>query len=235
MANGVSDHRPWLPDAGGRGWLLAIDTSTEQAGIALTDGERLGLQVWPAGRQQTTAVLPAIEHILAQCAVSLDEVGAIAVATGPGSFTGLRVGVSLAKGFVLASERSLIGVPTLDLVAAPGVALGIDCVAAIPAGRGRLVWSPYGVGGVHMAPRNSTFDEFLAVLDERSPPTVIGELNSAQRVRIAERGVPIAPGYVSASRAGALAEIGFARWRRGEVDDAATLQPLYLHGRPNPR
>jgi tRNA threonylcarbamoyladenosine biosynthesis protein TsaB len=235
MANGVSSHRPRRLPAGERGWLLAIDTSTGQAGIALTNGENLAQQSWPAGRQQTTMVLPAIEHLLSQCAVSLDQVGAVAVATGPGSFTGLRVGMSVAKGFVLAAERAMVGVATLDLVAAPCVALGIDCVAVIPAGRGRVVWARYDAAGGGDLPRNSTFEELLAALDEIADPLVIGELAMEQRGTLAGRGVPLAPAAMAATRAGVLAEMGFERWGRGEVDDAATLEPLYLHGRPNPR
>ena len=235
MANAVSRHRPPRPMAGYHGWLLAIDTSTEQAGIALSDGESLAHQSWPAGRQQTTAVLPAIEWLLARCAVTLDDVGAVAVATGPGSFTGLRVGMSLAKGFVLASERAVVGVPTLDLVAAPCVALGIDCLAVIPAGRGRVVWVTYGAAGADEPPRNSSFDELVASLESGASRLVIGELSVEQRKAISDRGHRLAPVSMAVGRAGVLAEIGLERWRRGEFDDAVRLEPIYLHGRPNPR
>ena len=235
MGIGVSDHRPGGVAGRRRVWLLAIDTSTEQAGIALTDGGSLAQHSWPAGRQQTTTVLPAVEHLLAKCAVTLDEVGAVAVATGPGSFTGLRVGISLAKGFVLASERAMVGVPTLDLVAAPCVALSVDCVAVIPAGRGRVVWARYGAEGAGEAPRNSTFDELLTEIAKEPSPLVVGELAEGQRNAIANRSIWVAPIAMAECRAGSLAEIGYERWRKGEVDDAATLEPLYLHGRPNPR
>ncbi len=122
MATAATDHHnaPVEADAGEhRRWLLAIDTSTDQAGIALFDGEQMAECSWPGGRQQTTSVLPAIESLLAQVGVDLGDVGAVAVATGPGSFTGLRVGLSLAKGFAIAGDRRVIGIPTLDIAAAP--------------------------------------------------------------------------------------------------------------------
>ncbi|MDQ3656667.1 MAG: tRNA (adenosine(37)-N6)-threonylcarbamoyltransferase complex dimerization subunit type 1 TsaB [Chloroflexota bacterium] len=222
------------PARSGRSWLLALDTATDQAGLALFDGEQVAEMSWPGGRRQTTSVLPALEGMLAQLDVAVDDIGAVAVAAGPGSFTGLRVGLSLAKGLAITGDRALVGVNTLDIAAAPYTEAGVPCVALVPAGRGRIVWSHYGNHGAPTAPINSTFEEFLVVLRNHAAAIVVGELTTDQQARVAEVHGRVTS-MMAHRRLGVLARIGFDQWRSGQVDDPATLEPLYLHGRPNPR
>lgn len=217
-----------------RSWLLALDTATDQAGLALVDGEQVAEMSWPGGRRQTTSVLPALESMLAQLGVAVDDIGAVAVAAGPGSFTGLRVGLSLAKGLAITGDRALVGVNTLDIAAAPFTEAGVPCLALVPAGRSRIVWSHYGYHRAPTAPINSTFVEFLDVLRHHAPAIVVGELTPEQQARVAEAHDRVTS-KMAHRRPAVLARIGFDRWRSGQVDDPATLEPLYLHGRPNPR
>ena len=216
-------------------WLLAIDTSTEQAGIALYDGTHILEYSWPGGRQQTVSVLPAIERLLDDARITLAEIGAVAVATGPGSFTGLRVGLSMAKGLAIDGERAVIGVPTLDVTAAPHRMFGIPVVALVPAGRGRVVWAAYPTHGGASPVTNSSFDEFVATLEAHRYSAVVGELSPQQRARIDSIGVRVASPALSVRRPAVLAEIAYLRWQLGDVDEPTTLEPLYVHGQPNPR
>lgn len=216
-----------------RKWLLAIDTATDQAGIAMYDGERLAARTWPGGRQQTTTLLPQMEALARDTEVALEEIGAVAVTIGPGSFTGLRVGLSVAKGLAIANACALIGIPTLDVAAMPYVEANVDCVAVVPAGRGRVVWARYGTGEV--SPRNSTFEEFeQAVLSDRAS-IVVGELDDGQRSRLAANGVALTSRPAGLRQPGVLADLGWHRWHSGGADDPVSLEPAYLHGRPNPR
>src|SRR5688500_2739168 len=117
MADGRSGEEAALSarPAGGpaaRRWLLAIDSSTEQAGVALFDGERLSEATWEAGRTQTATLLREVDGLLSLAGATIEDVAAIAVATGPGTFNGLRVGLGVAKGLALATGVSLLGVPT---------------------------------------------------------------------------------------------------------------------------
>ena len=96
----------------GAGWLLAIDTSTEIAGLALDDGDRRFELAWHAGRDQTVSVLAEIDHLLGLAGIEPSQLAAIAVATGPGMFNGLRVGMGVAKGLVIGLDVALIGVST---------------------------------------------------------------------------------------------------------------------------
>ena len=227
-------HMPERRTSGGStGWLLAIDTSTEQAGLALTDGTRTAEMLWPAGRMQTVTVLPAVQHLLHLCALDRAALGAVAVAIGPGTFTGLRVGLSLAKGFALARDLPIIGVPTLDVAAAPYTRAGIPVAVVIAAGRGRIVWAAYGLGeafGPDHGPLNTRIDALIGWLRDHPDVLVAGELSAADRVQIEAMGhARIEDAPLAARRPGALAALGWRRWQAGDVDDAAALEPVYLH------
>ena len=72
--------------------LLSIDTSSSQGGIALYDGQMLSTRSWPSDRSHTTTLLAEVHQLLDRAEVSVRDLGAVAIATGPGAFTGLRVG-----------------------------------------------------------------------------------------------------------------------------------------------
>jgi tRNA threonylcarbamoyladenosine biosynthesis protein TsaB len=213
--------------------LAAIDTATDQAGLALFNGEQLIERAWPGGRQQTTTVLPALDALLAEHQLDVGHIGAIAVTSGPGSFTGLRVGLSLAKGLAITGGRALIGISTLDLLAAPWREAGVECMVLVPAGRGRVVWARYAGDITAPAPVNASFDDFLCQLRRHPNAIVVGELAAGQLARVRSGHRRIAS--IQYRRPGQLASLGYDRWRAGHVDDPTTLEPLYLHGLPNPR
>jgi tRNA threonylcarbamoyladenosine biosynthesis protein TsaB len=212
--------------------LLAIDTSADRAGLALFDGERLWECAWPAGRAQTTQVPPRIAALLAEAGLTTADLGGVVVAIGPGTFTGLRVGLSLGKGLSMAHGIPIVGVPTLEATALPWIAAGRAVVAVLPAGRGRLVWqrfSPQVVGG---GPVNGTPDELLAALGDAPVDAVVGELPEALREALATAPVPVLAEPGLTSRIGAVALLGHRRLAAGETDDLAALEPVYVHGTP---
>jgi tRNA threonylcarbamoyl adenosine modification protein YeaZ len=120
--------------------LLGIDTSTHYASVALHDGSRLLAEhTWLANQDHTRGLLPNIQALFADARVRVESLTAVAVALGPGSFNGLRVGLSTAKGLAMARRLPLVGVPTLELLAAE---YGLDHVT-MNAGRGRVyTWIP---------------------------------------------------------------------------------------------
>lgn len=206
-------------------WILAIDTSTEQAGLALGDATGLYEQSWAAGRTQTTSVLPEIDTLLHEAGIPITDLGAIAIASGPGTFTGLRVGMSIAKGLVLARDLQIFGIPTLDIAAA-GAEDESDVVAVLPAGRGRVVWQRYGKRG-DQEPRNMTVPEFVEHLADVPEVLVIGELPAEHRATIEQAHSRT---RWENRRPAILLKQARERWLRGEVDDPVTLEPSYLHG-----
>lgn len=221
----VPDHGP----------LLALDTSTTTAGIALYAGAGLLAEwSWPAGRAQTTTLLAEIDRLMALCALRPADLGAVAVAIGPGAFNGLRVGMSTAKGLAHALALPLLGVPTLDVVAYPHGGQPLPIRAVIAAGRGRFVSARYErLGGALRqtgAYVNTTLDELAALIG--GPTMICGEL-PFDRLAVWRAATPdarVASPALGARRAGFLAEIAWTRLRAGERDDPATLEPIYLHG-----
>jgi len=206
--------------------MLAIDTSTRQAGLAVSEGARTLARSWDAGRTQTTTVLPAIDALLRDAGIGVADLAGIAVAIGPGTFTGLRVGVSLAKGLVLAREIPLIGVPTLEVTAAPVRDTEPDVIAVLPAGRGRVVWQRFGEGA-DSEPHNTTLPELVAALAGSPDALLIGELGEAHRAAIAQEHPRVRWEHRSPA---VLADLARARLAAGEIDDPVTLEPRYLHG-----
>ena len=121
--------------------LLSLDTATRQSGIALYDGQQLVAELnWHSVDAQTTELLPRLEQVLAWAKVRPADLSAIAVSLGPGSFTGVRVALSLAKGMALAHGLPLLGVPTLDAAAYPYLGDSLPVCAVVQAGRGRVLW-----------------------------------------------------------------------------------------------
>jgi tRNA threonylcarbamoyl adenosine modification protein YeaZ len=97
--------------------ILAIDTSTRYLSVAVMDGESLLARFRDKGETQHASLLiPAIDGVLKKCRLKLKEIDAIALSIGPGSFTGLRVGVATAKGINLGLGTPIVAVPTLDAI-----------------------------------------------------------------------------------------------------------------------
>jgi tRNA threonylcarbamoyladenosine biosynthesis protein TsaB len=213
--------------------LVAIDTATGYASLALHDGFQVrGEHTWESPRRHTVELLPRLVAALDQLDVSAEHLSGIAVTRGPGSFTGLRVGLAVAKGLALARGLPLVGVPTLDVTAA---AQGRDrrpLCAVLQAGRGRICTVIYhwqdGEWRTEEEPRLTTWS---TLIEETTSPTLFcGEIDPAGADALGtlgELGV-LLPASARLRRAGFLAEIAWQRLNRDEVDDPATLAPIYL-------
>src|SRR6266498_5253485 len=119
--------------------LLAIDTSTIQTGLACYDQQGLlGECTWRSGRDHSAQLLPQLTMLLRHLRRARAEIRAVAVASGPGSWSGLRVGMSTAKGFALARGMPVIGVGTLDALAYQHDRSGVTTVPLIRLGRERF-------------------------------------------------------------------------------------------------
>ena len=213
--------------------ILSIDTSSSQGGLALYDGRTLSTRSWPAARSHTTTLLSEIHHLLDKAEVRVRELAAVAIATGPGAFTGLRAGFGIAKGFHLATGVPLIGIPTLEATALGFAACGTPVVAVVGAGRGRLVWARYETSAEGLSqfrpPRNGTAGELAEELRGSGPLLVTGELDDDQAGLITQiAGVSLPPAPLRMRQPGALAELAWRRWRAGIVDEARAIEPIYL-------
>jgi tRNA threonylcarbamoyladenosine biosynthesis protein TsaB len=214
--------------------LLAIDTSTRSVGVALYDGVQIvSERVWLSQQFHTVELAPTVSSLINQAGISIDKLKVVAVAVGPGSFTGLRIGMSLAKGMALAGHLDLVGIPTLDVLAASQPIDDRPLAAILQAGRGRIAVGWYkNYSGEWKADKKvqvMTPKELASGI--KSPTIVCGELSEDER-RIFRRkriNVILASPAQSLRRPSFLAELGWRRWQKGMSDDPAVLSPEYLH------
>lgn len=218
-----------------RSQILAIDTSTAQGCVVLYDGEHLSARTWPADRTHTMTLLGEIHHVLTGAGVSSDDLATVAVTNGPGSFTALRVGMGVAKGFHLAAETPLIAIPTLEVTALPFVTGLERTVALLPAGRSRLVWQHFANSGDSITalaqPRNGTVDELLAELHAAPDVRFIiaGELTAEHAAMLATApNATVPPPALRFRQPGALAELAWRKWQARDLADPVLLEPVYL-------
>lgn len=214
--------------------LLAIDTSTAQMGLALYDGAQvLAESIWTSPQHHTTELAPAMTALLKRCHLKVDDLKAVGVAIGPGSFTALRVGLAFAKGLALARRLPVMGIPTLDIVAAAQPVIPLPLAAVLQAGRGKLAVGWYEVGPdgwqARGGPKVETAESLARSI--HNPTIVCGELFAEERQRLARKRVNIVLSTAANSvrRPALLAELAWGRWQAGRVDDLGSLAPIYLH------
>jgi len=213
--------------------LLAVDTSTTQMGIALYDGAQVFAEyAWRSGHRHTVELAPAVNELISRCALKMDDVNAIGVALGPGSFTSLRVGLAFAKGLAFARQIPLIGIPTLDILAHAQPVSEHPLVVAIQAGRGRFAVSEYRASSKQWQAEGEarvvTVEALVA--EAKSPRGMCGEFTDEIRGQIMlNKNINLVSAVNSIRRPAVLAELAWTRWKNNDVDDAASLAPIYLH------
>jgi len=219
--------------------LLAVDTSTQSVGIALFDGNQiLCEESWISRRFHTVELANAVQSNLFRAGLTAADLHVLAVASGPGSFTGLRIGMALIKGIAYTHQLPVIGIPTLDITARAVPVRDIRLAAVLQAGRNRLAVGWYkaedGIWGADELVENLTFDELLKKIDQ--PCILTGEINEEIRQAVEDHDLIEAASPTLALRSPKfLAELAWNRWQDGTVDDILTLSPTYLHrGDPIP-
>jgi len=213
---------------------LAIDTSTTTASLALVqDGEVLVELTWRCEQNHTIELLPRLTHLLNQNKLSLQSVSCIIVARGPGSFNGLRVGVSTAKGLAFSLGVPIVGISTLEVEAYPHAETGLPICPIFNAGREEIATAIYQKKGNRwrqLAAEHITTVE--ALCSQITTKTIFcGEfipfIATQLRKQLKQRAI-ISTSAARLRRASFLAELGQQRLKAGNYDDLATLQPLYL-------
>jgi tRNA threonylcarbamoyladenosine biosynthesis protein TsaB len=214
--------------------LLALDTSTRTAGIALYDGiQVLSEYVWTSKNNQSVELAPAIVEMMMKSGVKAGQLTALAVALGPGSFTGLRISLALAKGIAYVNHVPIIGVPSLDILAAAQPLRKEPMAAVLHAGRGRLAvgWYHVEAGEWKTTKKSETLTPLELNQRIHGPTLVCGELNEDEKRLLARKrkSVILASPAQSVRRPAYLAELGWRRFQAGKIDNPATLTPIYLH------
>jgi len=213
---------------------LAIDTATGTASIALSSqGKVLAELTWHAGQNHTVELMPNLTNLLHRSGITVKELSALIVAKGPGSFNGLRVGVSTAKGLAFALGIPVVGISTLEVMAYPYAVTSQPVCPILGAGRGEIAVALFRKrrGKWQQLFEEQTTTVELLVSRIKGRTIFCGEISPEVASEIKERlgsSALIADGAAGLRRAGYLAELGWRRIKEGDTDDPATLQPLYL-------
>lgn len=209
--------------------ILALDSSGEAASAAVWSGGLRSEAYLCRENKHSETLMTAVDAALRMAAVGMDDIGLVAVACGPGSFTGLRIGMAAAKGLAQARGIACVGVDTLDVLARNVAGSGI--VAPImDARRGEVYSAAFAQGGEIMPKGARPLDELLdALQQEGGAVTFVGDGVPVHREAIVRRlgGLAqFAPGQLLLQRAGAVAAIA-AEMNAGDYGDAFSVKAEY--------
>lgn len=212
--------------------ILSVETATLSGSVALSRSEDIvAALAGDSGISHSNTLLKDIDRLLRETRVDLSEIDVFAVATGPGSFTGLRIGIATVKGFAATLDRPCAGVPTLQAVALSAGA-SERSIALLPAGRGEVFAQLLAV----------TKDGLVTELDKAthiSPQRLVAKYGSLENVlwcgegAIANRAMlETKPGWQIAPPSQNLAihvvSLAMARFRRNDLVHADALQAIYV-------
>jgi tRNA threonylcarbamoyladenosine biosynthesis protein TsaB len=209
--------------------VLAIDTALAACSAAVLDTEHGGIvaaESLPMTRGHAEALMPLVARVMDQAGLAFTDLDRVAVTTGPGSFTGLRVGIAAARGIALATGKSAVGLSTLFAYAAPQMAADdrIPVVAAIDARHGHVYLQVFGPGGrTPSAPRLAPLREAVQAASA-APACIVG--SAAQSVAAGLSQADAEPAAVDARPAPDIAWV--ARIGAGLPEGQSPPKPQYL-------
>jgi tRNA threonylcarbamoyladenosine biosynthesis protein TsaB len=222
--------------------MVAIETATETVGVAVRTTAGVQAELTLTGRRRHVETLtPALQHLLTQLDLVPDDLGVVAVDIGPGLFTGLRVGVAVAKGLAQSLGIGIVGATSVDILTAGAAAAGLrgPVLACVDARRGEVFAAVHDVGGdegalpvERLAVGLYTPSDLAATLHELGGAPVHAVGDGAQRYADVLRAVPgVDPGSpgLAFPPPAALLDLARARLAQGEPPVlAAQVVPLYM-------
>jgi len=215
--------------------ILALDTSTVTVGLALLDEEKVLVEgMWDLGVNHSQVLLPALEGLLRIAGVTIGQIDLFACTLGPGSFTGLRIGISTVKGFALATGKPAVGISTLDALARGAVTVSTQICPMLDAGKGQVYAALYRSdddgGWEKLADdRLAEVEPFVRTISGEVLFIGGGALLYAPIIKTAlgQRARFAAP-HQQHVRAAAVGLLGLQKYREGELLDLLTFKPRYL-------
>jgi tRNA threonylcarbamoyladenosine biosynthesis protein TsaB len=237
--------------------LLALDTSTRQASVALCDEQTLyGEYTWQIGSNHSVELLQRIQRLVVECDSLMQAIDGVTVAIGPGSFNGVRVAVATAKALAFALQKPLVGVSTLEIIAAQQQQWRGPVCSILEAGRSDLYAACYLFDELDnnaaityhirqlsdyliLSPQHLVnylkehLDQWAGVPGEPqlSPILFCGEVSEEARLVFYEQmpGKGLVIDNLQATRhASSLALLAFQRLNEGRIEDPMLLEPLYV-------
>lgn len=229
--------------------LLALDTATQVSGVAVASEKKLAAELTMQGRlTHSETLMPHVRQVLQMAGVRKEQLAGIAVSQGPGSFTGLRIGLAAAKAMAYALKLPLLGVPTTAALACQCPLPGLRLVALLDAQKGNAyvqsfcwegsqarVEAGWSVDGLWLRPlhkvRVMPIKEAVAACGEAGEPVLLlGDVvpkKIAGRLELPEN-VRCAPPHMVMPRAACVARLGLAQLAAGRTANVMDFEPIYV-------
>ena len=216
--------------------ILALESSATAASVAICQDEALIAQSFQhTGLTHSQTLLPMVQNLLASCQLSLSDIDLIAVAAGPGSFTGLRIGVSAAKGLAWAQDIPCAACSALEAMAWNLVGHQGEICAAMDARRSQVYNARFRSDGEKIT--RITEDRAISLADlaaemagEETEKLVVGDGAPLCYNELKNQGLPLrlAPPNLRMQSAYGVARLGLELSKRGEAIPGGSLVPVYL-------
>lgn len=222
--------------------ILAIDSATPVAGVALVNDDNLIREEFINYKLTHSEILmPIVDEVLLGCELSLADVDALAVTMGPGSFTGLRIGMAAVKGLSLAADLPVIGISTLEVIA-HNIAYSNTLVCSLLNARRQEVYAacydnrgcyPQRLSEEMACPPEALARQAIGLCDELgfNGITLLGDGYAPYRdlfkLELGER-LRVVPSHLMLPRAAALASLAMVKATRDEYENAVNMRPRYI-------
>ncbi len=222
--------------------ILAVDSATPVAGAALVDEERVIIESFINYKKtHSQTLLPTIDRIMQECGCSISDIDALAVTAGPGSFTGLRIGMATIKGISMAAHKPIVAVSTLDTLAANIAGSEALLGALLDARKNEVYCGFYDVRGSRpvslkepgvCSPQTFIAEAVeLAANKKRDKIILLGDgyyrYSEYFNSELKEQLLPM-PGHLMLPRAAAAGILAVNKARQGEYEDVYQLRPRYF-------
>ena len=223
-------------------YILAIDSATPVAGLALLNDQKVIREEFINYKKtHSETLMPGIDRVLRDCEVTVDDLAAIAVTVGPGSFTGLRIGLATAKGLSMACGKPLIGISTLDVLA-HNIAFSKSLLCPLLDARKQEVYTAFYDANEDI-PQRLTEDIACSPQDMANQAQNLAETTGKHHITLLGDGfypyeaffrdyflqdLQVAPGPLMLPRAAALGSLAWRRAINNDFDDTFSLRPVYV-------
>lgn len=215
--------------------ILAIDTATEACSVALWNDGAVLAQFEISPREHTQRILPMVQSVLTEAGISLQQLDALAFGRGPGSFTGVRIGVGIAQGLALGAELPVIGVSTLNTMAQGVFRLtgSTQVLTAIDARMGEIYWGQY----VRNQKGEWQGNETEAVMKPERIQEIMASLNGAWVVagtgwqaypQLRTSHLTLSDSDITLPHAEDMLPLAVQMWQKGEMKAVEHAEPVYL-------
>lgn len=215
--------------------IIALETSAVTASVAVTDDERLLAQSFQnSGLTHSATLMPMVSGLLKNTGLTLDEMDVVAVAAGPGSFTGVRIGVAAAKGLAWPGDKPCAPCSTLECMAWQCAHMGGEICAAMDARRNQVYCARFRAEGgtlTRLTPDRAMGLDGLAdeVRASGLPQILVGDGAHLVRAALEEQGLPCSPmpPHLIYQTAWGVARCALRIAREGQLVSAAAMAPSY--------